>query len=64
MITHIYSVAISVLDRDRARDLYREALDFEVTADVADPINSDNRWLTMRPKSSDTESDAIEDDTG
>lgn len=54
MISHIYCVGIFVLDRDRARDFYRNALDFEVTADVTDPINSDNRWLTMSSKSSNT----------
>lgn len=54
MITHLYSVAIFVADRDRALDFYRDALDFEVTADVTDPTNPNNRWLTIKPRSSQT----------
>jgi len=54
MITNVYSVAIFVADRERALRFYREGLDFEVTADVTDPTNSDHRWLTMRPKSGQT----------
>jgi predicted enzyme related to lactoylglutathione lyase len=54
MITHLHSVAIFVSDRDRAVEFYREALGFEVTADVTDPANPENRWLTVKPKSGET----------
>ena len=54
MITHLYSVAIFVADCNRALDFYRGALDFEVTSDVTDPTNPDNRWLTIKPRSSQT----------
>src|SRR5262249_38986992 len=33
---------------------YRDALGFEVSADVTDPSNPENRWLTLKPKSGDT----------
>lgn len=54
MITHIHSVPIVVSDYDRALKFYRDALGFEVTADVTDPRSSENRWLTLRPKSGQT----------
>jgi len=54
MITHLHSVAIFVADRDRALAFYKSALGFEVTADIKDPTNSNNRWLTIKPPSSQT----------
>src|SRR5437868_6528195 len=54
MITHIHSVPIVVRDPDRALEFYRDALGFEVTTDSTDPRSSDNRWLTMKPRSGET----------
>ena len=54
MITHIRSVPIVVSDYDRALKFYREALGFEVIADITDPRSADNRWLTLKPKSGQT----------
>ena len=55
MITHIRSVSIVVGDYDRASKFYRDALGFEVTADVTDPKSSQDRWLTLKPRSGQTE---------
>ncbi len=54
MITHIHSVPIVVSDQDRALKFYRDALGFEVTADSTNPLCPDNRWLTLKPKSGQT----------
>ena len=54
MITHLHSVAIFVADCDRALAFYKSALGFEVIADIKDPTNSNNRWLTIKPPSSQT----------
>jgi predicted enzyme related to lactoylglutathione lyase len=54
VITHIHSVSIVVGDYDRALQFYRDALGFEVTADVTDPRSSENRWLTLKPKAGQT----------
>jgi predicted enzyme related to lactoylglutathione lyase len=54
MITHIRSVSIVVSDCDRALKFYRDAFGFEVTADITDPKSSQNRWLTLKPRSGQT----------
>ena len=54
MITNLHSVAVFVSDRDRALRFYRDALGFEVTADVTDPNSAENRWLTLKPRSGQT----------
>jgi predicted enzyme related to lactoylglutathione lyase len=54
VITHIHSIPIVVSDYDQALKFYRDALGFEVTADVTDPRSSENRWLTLKPKSGQT----------
>ncbi len=54
MITHIRRVPIVVSDHDRALKFYRDALGFEVTADSTDPRSSENRWLTLKPQSGQT----------
>lgn len=54
MVTHLQSIAIFMKDRDAAVGFYREALGFEVTADVTDPKNRENRWLTIKPKAGET----------
>src|SRR5689334_18883729 len=33
---------------------YCDTLGFEVTADISDPNNPDNRWLTLRPNGAQT----------
>ena len=43
MVTHLHSIAIFAKDRERAVGFYREALGFEMTADVTDPSNAENR---------------------
>jgi predicted enzyme related to lactoylglutathione lyase len=43
-----------VSDYDRALKFYRDALGFEVTADVTDPHCVENRWLTLKPRSGQT----------
>ena len=54
MITHLHSVPVVVSDYDRALKFYRDALGFEVTADVTDPQSPENRWLTLKPTSAQT----------
>ena len=54
MITHIHSVPIVVSDHDRALKFYRDALGFEVSADITDPRSPENRWLTLKPKAGQT----------
>ena len=54
MITHLHSAPIVVRDYDRALKFYRDALGFEVTADVTDPRSAENRWLTLKPKAGQT----------
>jgi len=54
VITHLHSVPVVISDYDRALRFYRDALGFEVTADVTDPRSAENRWLTLRPKAGQT----------
>ena len=54
MITHLHSVPVVVSDYDRALEFYRDALGFEVTADVTDPRSAENRWLTLKPRAGQT----------
>jgi len=54
MITHVHSVPIVVSDPERALGFYRDGLGFEVTADITDPRSPDNRWLTLKPRSGQT----------
>jgi predicted enzyme related to lactoylglutathione lyase len=54
MITHIHSVPLVVSDCDMALKFYRDALGFEVTADITDPRSAENRWLTLKPKTGQT----------
>lgn len=55
MITNIHCVPVVISDYDRALRFFRDALGFEVTADVVDPRSSDNRWLTLKPVSGQTQ---------
>jgi len=54
MITQIRSVAIGVTDYEKALKFFRDALGFEITADIADPRSAENRWLTLKPRSGQT----------
>ena len=54
MITHIRSVSIVISDYETALKFYRDALGFKVTADITDPKSSQNRWLTVKPRSGQT----------
>lgn len=51
MITHLNTVSVYVTDQDRALSFYKDALGFDVTADMGD---ENFRWLSVAPKGAQT----------